>query len=732
MVKAEKTLEKIKRMIGNIENIRNIGIAAHIDHGKTTLSDSLLAGAGIISEELAGSQLFMDFDKQEQERGITIYSANVSMVHDYEGNDYLINLIDTPGHVDFGGDVTRAMRAVDGVVVLIDAVEGAMPQTETVVRQALREKVKPVLFINKVDRLIKELKLSPEQMQERFIKHINKVNILIRKYASSEFKDEWCVDVNSGKVAFGSATKKWAISIPYMKKSGITFKEIIDRTNEGKEEELSKKAKLHEIILDMVIKHLPNPKEAQKYRIPKIWTGEIETEEGKQMINSDPDGEVVGVITNVTSDPHAGLVSTVRLFSGTVKEGDEVFLIGQQKKERIQQLGVFAGPRRIGMDKIPVGNIIAITGLASSFSGETICSPDKIIAPFESIKHVFEPVVTKSIEVKDVKDLPKLIEILRQRAKEDPTIHIKISEDTGETLVSALGELHIDAKIERYLREREIKIDVSKPIVIYKESVTKESREFEGKSPNKHNKFYLKVAPLNKKVHDFLLNGEIPEGKIRKQDKKLVFKTLVENEYDMKKAKKIVCNYKGNLLVDLTRGIVALPEVIELIIQSFKENSDEGPLAKEPVTGMEVMLMDAKLHEDSIHRGPAQVLPAVGRALRNGMVDGGALILEPKQILRIDCPPEVMGNVVKEIQNRRGQVIDMKEEEGMSILQVKLPVADMFGFEASLKSATEGRGFQSLVDVLYEKLPAQLQEKVILEIRKRKGLKEEVPGVQEE
>jgi len=171
----------IKELMRKPEQIRNIGIVAHIDHGKTTLTDNLLAGAGMISEELAGKQLAMDFVEQEQERGITIYAANVSMVHKYENKDFLINLIDTPGHVDFGGDVTRAMRAVDGVVVVIDAVEAVMPQTETVVRQALKERVRPILFVNKVDRLIKELKLTPEQMQERFKKIIDEVNVLIRK-----------------------------------------------------------------------------------------------------------------------------------------------------------------------------------------------------------------------------------------------------------------------------------------------------------------------------------------------------------------------------------------------------------------------------------------------------------------------------------------------------------------------------------------------------------------------
>src|SRR5438445_1942156 len=182
MGRKEENIKKAQALLHLKDRIRNIGTAAHIDHGKTTLSDSLIAGAGMISEELAGQQLFMDYDEQEQARGITINAAIASMVHDFEGGQYLINLIDTPGHVDFGGDVTRAMRAIDGVIILVDSVEGIMPQTETVIRQALKERVKPVLFINKVDRLVNELKISPEQMQQRFPKIIAVVNDRIRTF----------------------------------------------------------------------------------------------------------------------------------------------------------------------------------------------------------------------------------------------------------------------------------------------------------------------------------------------------------------------------------------------------------------------------------------------------------------------------------------------------------------------------------------------------------------------
>ena len=250
----------------------------------TTFSDNLLLGAGMISDELTGKACVMDFHEDEKERGITIDAANVSMIHKTaEGQPYLINLIDTPGHVDFGGDVTRAMRAIDGSIVLVDAVEGIMPQTETVIKQALRERVKPVLFINKVDRLIREVKLTPEKMQERFLKIISDVNKLIYRLAPEEFKEKWQVNVQEGSVTFGSAIHKWALSFPYMQSNNISFKNVIDAYLSEKHEELAKIAPLHRIILNMSIKHHPNPKEAQKYRVPKLWHGDLESEEGKPL-----------------------------------------------------------------------------------------------------------------------------------------------------------------------------------------------------------------------------------------------------------------------------------------------------------------------------------------------------------------------------------------------------------------------------------------------------------------
>src|SRR3990167_5161671 len=229
MVK-ESNLNKIERLTSNQENIRNVATSAHIHHGKTAFTDNLLAAAGMMAAKAAGdldAGMMTWQHADEQERLMTVDAANVSMAHEYLGEEYLINLIDTPGHVDFGGNVTRAMRAIDGTFVLVCGVEGIMPQTETVLKQALRERVKPVLFIKKFERLIKELKLTPEQMQERLMKIIHDFNNLIMQIAEQEYKEKWNVNVQEGSVAFGSARDNWGLSIPFMEKRKVSFKDIV-------------------------------------------------------------------------------------------------------------------------------------------------------------------------------------------------------------------------------------------------------------------------------------------------------------------------------------------------------------------------------------------------------------------------------------------------------------------------------------------------------------------------
>ncbi len=723
---AEKMVERVVRLMSKPANIRNICTCAHIDHGKTTFSDNLLAGAGMMSEELAGKVCALDFHEDEQTRGITIDAANVSMVHEFDGQEWLINLIDTPGHVDFGGDVTRAMRAIDGAIVLCCASEGVMPQTETVLRQALKERVKPVLFINKVDRLIKELQLTPEMMQERFIKIINHVNQLIREIAEKEYGNKWQVSVQEGSVAFGSAFHNWAVSFQYMQKNKITFKDIIDAYQNDTWKELAKKAPLHKVILEMSIKHHPNPIEAQKYRVPKIWHGETESEEGKSLINCNPNGVVAFVTTKIVIDKHAGEIAAGRLFSGTLRQGMDLYMNGLKKWVRVQQVSVYNGAKRELIDGAPAGNIIGVAGLKGVYSGETASSVE--IEPFEAIKHIFEPVVTKAIEAKRPSDLPKLIEVLKQVNKEDPTLFVEINEETGEHLISGMGELHLEIIENRIKTEKCVEVQTSPPIVVFRETIAKKSIEAEGKSPNKHNKFYFIVEPIEDEIYEVIKEGKVHEGRVNKKEQEMCA-AFEEAGMDSKISRKVRDIFKGNLLIDMTRGQVHIGEVIEMIMDMFEDVMTSGPLAREPCNKVKVMLMDMKLHEDAIHRGPAQVYPAVRDGIRAAMMTAKPMVLEPMQIMQFEAPVDYTGDMTKLIGNKRGQLLDMTQTESTVTIKAKMPVAEMFGLTNDLRSATGGRGVQYLVDQKFEKLPEELQSKILGQLRQRKGLKVDDTGV---
>ncbi len=723
MGRKEDNIRRAQSIIHKPRYIRNIGTVAHIDHGKTTLSDSLIAGAGMMSEELAGKQLMLDYDEQEQARGITINAAIASMVHKFEDEEYLINLIDTPGHVDFGGDVTRAMRAIDGVILVVDAVEGVMPQTETVIRQALKERVRPVLFINKVDRLINELKIGPEQMQERFLKIITEVNKRIADMLPDELKKDWQVKVEDGSVAFGSAYYKWAISIPFMQRTGITFKDIYKYLQEERQDDLSKKAPLHRIVLNMVIRHLPDPLEAQKLRIPIIWRGPDESEVGRAMIGCDEKGPTAFVVTKIIIDPHAGEVAAGRLFSGSMKRGQELWVIGLANPERLQTVSMVVGPDRIPVEEITAGNVAACVGLKTAIAGSTVAGSNDMI-PFERIIHYSEPVVTVAIEAKHTKDLPRLVEVLRMIAKADPSIQVEINQETGEHLMSGMGELHLEITQYRIVHEHGVEISASPPIVVYREGVQAGGGPFEGKSPNKHNRFYLEVAPLEPAVMEAIQKGEIPMNQ-RIKDPKGLARMLMDLGFDKDEARNVVWVQNNNVFVDVTKGIQYLHETIELCREAFIEAMNRGSLAAEKCMGVKVRLVDAKLHEDSIHRGPAQVIPAVRSAIYGAMCEAVRILMEPKQKVVLTLPQDVMGSAIAEIQSRRAVIEDIEQEGDQVVIRSKAPVAEMFGFATAIRSATQGRVLWSYENAGFERVPQDLQPDVVAEVRTRKGLKPE-------
>jgi elongation factor 2 len=713
----------IPGMMKNLDQIRNIGIVAHIHHGKTTLSDNLLAAAGMISNDLAGKQLYLNFDEQEQARLLTINNADVTIVHEYEHQRYLINLIDTPGHVDFGGDVTRAMRAVDGAVVVVCAVEGVMAQTETVLRQALREKVKPVLFINKVDRAIKELKLTADSMQKRFTTIITEVNELIRRMAPDEFVDEWSVDPRDGSVAFGSGYENWAISIPYMLKTGVKFPDIFDFVSTGRSREIAQRARINDVVFDMVVKHLPAPKVAQRYRIPNIWRGDPTSTVGVAMSDTNAEGPTTFMVTDITMDPNAGEIATGRVFSGRLVKGMELNVVGTKIKNRVQHVSLFMGPERLMVEEVQAGNIAAVIGLTDAFAGTTMSNAPEMV-PFEEIRHVSEPVVTVAIEPKHMGDLPKLIETMRKVGKEDASLKVEINQETGEHLLSGMGELHLEITQYRIINDYKVEITSSKPIVVYRETVKAPGGPFEGKSPNKHNKFYFEVEALPSAVVDAIREGEIPQGKSFKDTKTLVTK-MEALGITRDEGRGIVAVDGTNILFDVTKGIQNLNETMDLVVDAFKEAMNRGPLANEKVYGLKVRLVDAKLHEDSIHRGPAQTIPAARSGVYGAMCLGGRVLLEPLQKVTVNVPQEILSGATRELQRRRGEILDMTNVGDLQTVVAKVPVAEMFGFASDIRSATAGKVLWSTESLGFEVIPTELQTPVVAEIRQRRGLKPE-------
>jgi len=720
--------QDIVKLMSKKEDIRDIGIIAHIDHGKTTMSDSLLAEAGLLSPKIAGAARALDYLEEEQKRGITIKTANISLLHEIDKISHVVNLIDTPGHVDFTGKVTRALRAIDGVVVVVDAVEEVMVQTETVTRQALNERVKPVLFINKVDRLIKELKLSAEQMQTKLLRIIRDFNNLISLYGEKDQKDHWKVDATKGTVAFGSALHKWGFTLEIAQEKGIKFSDVVDAYHNGTEEKLAEIVPLHKAILDMAVKNLPNPVTAQKYRVPKVWKGEADSKIGKAMINCDENGPTVICLTSAMMDPHAGLVATGRCFSGCINEGDRVYLVGAKKDYRVQQVSMYMGAYREVVGSIGAGNIAAVLGLDLARAGETLVSMDgkDAMVPFENIQYVSEPVITIAIEPKHPRELPRLIELMDRLAIDDPNLVTKINKETGEYLLSGMGELHLEIAV-KFLKEYGggLELITSQPLVVYRETAATQGVVAMAKSPNKHSRFWIQVEPLDQKVIDLMEKGSLFEA----MGNKRITETLREEAgWSAQEAKNVwSLEEHRNILLDMTKGIQYLREVKETVASGFRWAAKNGPLCDEPIRGCKVTLLDAKLHEDPVHRGPAQIMPAMKRAFWGSFLTARPVLIEPIYKIGVSVPHQFVGDVTGLITRKRGRVTSSEQKGPITNVQGFMPVSETFGLSADMRGATSGHAFWQTQFDHWEKVPESISMEVIAGIRKRRGLPEEIP-----
>ncbi len=691
-----REIAKTLSLMSQKELIRNVGIVAHIDHGKTTLSDSLLASAGLLPPQMAGSARALDYLEEEQRRGITIKAANVSLLHEADGRAFVINLVDTPGHVDFTGRVTRAMRAIDGAIVVVDAVEEIMVQTETVVRQALMERVKPLLFINKVDRLLIELQLSPRSIQDRFARIIDSFNNLIEAFAEPRFRKKWRVKPIEDSVAFGSALHKWGFTLGMMKQKERKFADVVNAYVEDGLQVLPSSLSLSDAILGMVVKNCPSPLEAQPYRIPKIWKGKTESKVGRAMLKCDDKGPTVMCLTNIQTSAEDEVVATGRLFSGTMKRGDLTYLVEADEEASVEQVALHMSAFTEVVPQITAGNVAVLYGIDEARAGETLVDPAhrEDMMPFERMRQAAETVVTVAVEPNNPENLPELNNALKHLTIEDPDLTYVVNERTGEHLLSGMGELHLEVTLKT-LKKRvgDKEIATSSPMVDYRESIADKGSAAMARSPNKRNEFWVQVEPLR----------------------------------DKKQSKVLVSDEHGNVLVDAMQIERLSSEIKRAVISGFLWACKTGPLCEYPIMNMKAKLLGAKIHEDLKMHEPNQIMRAVGRAILGSFLSGKPLLLEPFFEIEISVPTHLMGSCINAVIRRRGMVSSTKARGQLTTIIGYLPVAESFGLSDELRFATSGRAFWQCTFDHWEKLPENIADKTVAEIRIKKGLCAEIP-----
>jgi elongation factor 2 len=680
----------------------------------------------MLSPSVAGQARALDFMEMEQERGVTINAANVTLYYENENTGYVMNMIDTPGHIDFTGKVTRSLRAIDGAVVVCDSVEGVMTQTETVTRQALEERVRPVLFVNKIDRLVKELRLTPDKMQEWLAKIVSDFNRLISTYAEPEYREKWKVNIQESTVAFGSAKDKWAFTFDLSKKRGVKFSDIYDAYVKDKVGELEEKFPLHEAVLSMVIKHHPPPHVAQKYRIPAIWKGDLDSELGKALLNCDDKGPVVMMLTNIIVDPQAGVVATGRLFSGTVESGIKLNLLGEKREGRIQSVNIFMGAAREIVDKISAGNIPALLGLEYARAGETI-STVKDVHLFENIRYVSEPVVQVAVESKHPRELPKLVEAMRRLSIEDPNLVVKINEESGEMLMAGMGLLHLEVATT-LLQDAGLEIITSEPLINYRETIQGRAGPFMSKSPNRHNKIFMRIEPLTPEVIEVIRTGKIHEN----MDKKEMTMILREKGWGTDESKKVVgLDERGNLFVDGTKGVQFLQESLDSMRAGFTDVMINGPLAYEYCRGLKVILHHYVPHEDPAHRTYAQLMPATRRGILGAALSAKPVLLEPILGIEIKCTAEQIGAVSGVISSKRGKMLKVEQKGVLTMIDGEVPASETFDLSQSMRGATSGKAIWNTHFKAWSPAPKSVMSEIVSDIRKRKGLDPEPPRASE-
>lgn len=732
----------------------------------------------------------------------------------------MINLIDSPGHVDFSSEVTAALRVTDGALVVVDTVEGVCVQTETVLRQALGERIKPVVIINKVDRALLELQVSKEDLYQSFSRVIESVNVIIATYFDKALGDVQ-VYPEKGTVAFGSGLHGWAFTIRqfaarYAKKFGVDQNKMMDRlwgdsffnpktkkwtkTSDGverafnsfildpifrifqavmnfKKDEIPKLLEKLEIkltkdeqelegkqllkvvmrkflpaadaLLEMMILHLPSPKVAQKYRMETLYEGPHDDSSAVAVRDCDPTGDLMLYVSKMVPTSDKGrFYAFGRVFAGTVRSGLKVRIQGPNytpgKKDdlfikAVQRTVLMMGRATEPIENVPAGNIVGLVGIDQFLLKSGTLTTNETSHNLKVMKFSVSPVVQRSVEVKNAQDLPKLVEGLKRLSKSDPCVLTMINE-SGEHVVAGAGELHLEICLKDLEEDHAgVPLRISDPVVQYRESVSATSSMTAlSKSPNKHNRLYITAEPLSEEVSNLIEGGKITP----RDDFKARARVLADDHgWDVTDARKIWCfgpdTNGANLLVDQSKAVQYLNEIKDSFVSGFQWATKEGPIAEEPMRSVRFNIQDVTLHADAIHRGGGQIIPTARRVLYAATLLAEPSLLEPVYQVEIQVPEQAMGGIYGVLTRRRGHVFSEEQRVGTPLFNIKayLPINESFGFNADLRQATGGQAFPQSVFDHWQLLPGgspmdktTMPGKIVEDMRKRKGIKPEVPG----
>jgi len=661
-------LEEYLKLMSNPKFVRNAGLAGHIDHGKTSASDCLLAYCGIVAPDLAGQVRYLDFLDMEQRRGITIKTAAITLLVELENDvKYILNLVDTPGHVDFSGKVSRALRLMDGVIIVVDAVEGIMAQTEAYLRLALEEHVRPILYINKIDRLISELSMSPYQIQNRLEEIIVNFNELIDTFGVDYQKREWKVNPMDETVIFGCALGCWGFTIPEVLNKGIKFNDIMELFKKNPKN-LAKMFPLGRVFAKIIFNKIPNPQEAQARRLDFLWVNKEQVP--KFLKNCLSDVTTVFYISKTLLE--AGRIFSVgRVFSGKLTRR-EYLCLNDGKIRRIDALHILFGSTSKVVREIPAGNIFG--AFIDARPGHTYAT-EYVHGHFKLPSYIAVPVVFIAIEPKRAEDFEKLMRELEIIKIEDPNISIEINKETGEILLGGIGELHLEIVIKEL--EKRLAIYYSEPMIAYREILVV-GAEIEEKG------IKINVEP----VSDERELREILAGKAlyAKDGNILVIKGFSRDEKD----------------------------AIELIVLSALKN---GPLIGEPIIGAKILIEKIATEDESIN------LNDILTGLSNVMSNAKTEICEPYYEFEFTTKPDYVGTLISEINRRGGKVNSMEASTG-GLIKVKglIPVRSSLGLSSALRSLAHGSAFIQLRFYNYLIATGKAKEYILREIRARKGL----------